>query len=67
MLEYEPLKLNDLGITIKRNAVLHDTLTALVHNVESLLKHVDNKLSHTRIIKSDIGFTKTQIKTSYYT
>ena len=38
LLEYERLKLDNLVTAIKINAVLHDTLTPLAHNVRSLLK-----------------------------
>ena len=38
LLEYDRLELNDLVTTVKINAVLHDTLTPLAHNVRSLLK-----------------------------
>ena len=65
LLKYERLKQNDLFFTVKRNAISGDTVTVLVHNVRSPLRHVDDILSDNRIINNDIiGFTETQIKTS---
>ena len=64
LLEYERLKQNDLFSAIKRNAILGDTVTVLVHNVRSLPRHVDNIVSENRIINNIIGFTETQIKPS---
>ena len=63
LLEYEPLKQNDLFSTIKRNAILGDTVTVLVPNVRSLPRNADDIVSDNRIINNDIiGFTETQIK-----
>ena len=63
LLKYEPLKQNDLFSTIKRNAILGDTVTVLVPNVRSLPRNVDDIVSDNRIINNDIiGFTETQIK-----
>ena len=68
MLEYEPLKQNDLLFTIKRNAISGDTVTILVHNVRSLQRHVDDIVNDNRIINNVvIGFTETQIKPLDYT
>ena len=63
LLKYEPLKQNDLFSTIKRNAILGDTVTVLVPNVRSLPRNADDIVSDNRIINNDIiGFTETQIK-----
>ena len=35
LLEYDRLELNDLVSTVKINAVLHDTLTPLAHNLKT--------------------------------
>ena len=65
MLEYERLKQNDLFSTVKRNAISGNTVTVLVHNVRSLLGHVDDIVSDNRIINNNnIGFMETQIKPS---
>ena len=65
LLEYERLKENDLFSTLKRNIISHDTITILVYNVRSLSKHVNDKVSDSRIMKSDIiGLTETQISLS---
>ena len=53
LLEYEPLKQNDLFSKVKRNAILGETLKVLVHNVRSLPKHVVDTLSHNRIINTE--------------
>ena len=39
----------DLFSTIKLNAISGNTVTALVHKVRSLLRHVDNIVSDNRI------------------
>ena len=63
LLKYEPLKQNDLFSTIKRNAILGDTVTVLVPNVRLLPRNADDIVSDNRIINNDIiGFTETQIK-----
>ena len=63
LLKYEPLKQNDLFSTIKRNAILGDTVTVLVPNVRSLPRNADDIVSDNRIKNNDIiGFTETQIK-----
>ena len=41
LIEHERLKQNDLFSTIKRNTISNNTIAILVHNVRSLLKHVD--------------------------
>ena len=58
LLEYEPLKQNDLFSTIKRNTIL-DTLTILVHNVRPLSKHVDIVSDDTIMNNDIIKFTET--------
>ena len=51
--------------TIKRNTISGDTVTALVYNVRSFPRHVDDIASDNRIINNEIiGFTETQIKPS---
>ena len=54
LLEYEPLKQNDLFFIIERNAISGDTVTVLVHNVRSFPRHLDDIVSHNRIINDDI-------------
>ena len=58
LLEYEPLKQNDLFSTIKRNTI-SDTLTILVHNVRPLSKHVDIVSDDTIMNNDIIKFTET--------
>ena len=63
MLEYERLKQNDLFSLVKRNAILGDTVTVLLHNEISLPRHVDDILSDIRITQNNIiGFKEAQIK-----
>ena len=63
MLEYERLEQNDLFSTIKRNAILGNTVTVLVYSMRSLLRHVDDIVSNIRIINIDIiGFTERRIQ-----
>ena len=51
--------------TIKRNVISGDAVTVLVHNVRSLLRHVNNIVSGSRNMDNDIvGVTQTQIKPS---
>ena len=51
LLKYERLKQNSLFSTIKRSVISGDTVTVLVHNVRSLPKYIDNKISDNRITK----------------
>ena len=63
MLEYKRLEQNDLFSTIKRNAILGNTVTVLVYSMRSLLRHVDDIVSNIRIININIiGFTETRIQ-----
>ena len=65
LIEYKCLEQNDLFSTIKRNAIQGDTVTALVHTVRSLLRHVDDLISDNRIINNVfMGFTELKIKLS---
>ena len=66
LFEYERLTQNDLFCTIKRNNTSDNTIiTVLVHNVQSLSKHIDDIVVDDRIINNEIiGFTETQIKSS---
>ena len=65
MSEYKRLIQNDLFSTIKINNIADNTITAFVHNVRSLSKHINDIVSDNRIINNDIiGFTETQINSS---
>ena len=65
LLEYECLKQNDLFSKAKRNNILNNTVTVFVHNARSLLKHIDDIVSDSRIINNGItDFTEIQINRS---
>ena len=54
LVEYERLKESDLFSTLKGSIISDDTITILVHNVRSLSKHVNDIVSHSRIMNNDI-------------
>ena len=51
----------------KRNDTSSDTITAFVHNVRLLSKHIGDLVTDHRIINNDIiGFTKTETNIRFY-
>ena len=65
LLEYKGPKKNDLFSTMKRNAILGDTVASFVNNMRSFPRHVDDIVKDNLIINNDfIGFAETQMKPS---